>query len=70
MRIELYLSRMTQESLPAIVAAAIAAHNQDVDAHKEQLKTAVDRLRLPLIGFILGTGVAGGMLLQRALTLF
>jgi hypothetical protein len=56
-----------QDALPRLVTAALLAHDKDVGAHRDQLKTAVDRLRLPLWGFVVGTGVAGGMLLQRLL---
>ena len=67
LRVKAYMSELVESHLPRIVAAAVAAHNSDVGAHGVQIKQAIDRLRLPLIGFILGTGVGGGMLLAKLL---
>ena len=69
LRVQGYMCELVKSHLPKIIAAAITAHNTDVGAHKVQIKQAVDRLRLLLIGFAIGTGIGGGMALAKLLAL-
>jgi hypothetical protein len=59
---------------PKQLAAVIGAHNQDVDAHREQIGNRVDvaigKLKLWVAGIIFVGGIGSGVGLSRAAAAF
>ena len=63
--VQRFFTHYLEEVFPEQLEKTITAHNQDITAHVEQIKSAVkaesSRIRLWLVGLIFTGGVGGGV---------